>query len=48
MVTRKTDAPAARRGESKAKPKTFSREQFERLYKSVVRRIPKTLDILAK
>jgi|GEM_PF-4259843 len=48
MFAHKTASPVVRRDTAQAKPKKLSREQFERLYKSVTRRIPKTLAILAK
>jgi len=41
-------APTPRSEAAPAKPKKLSRERLARLYKSVTRRIPKTLAILAK
>ena len=48
MFAHKTIDLAVRRDAAQAKPKKLPREQLERLYKSVTRRIPKTLAILAK
>ncbi len=41
-------AKPAKDGVLLAKPKALTREQFARLYKRIVRRIPKTLDLLGK
>ena len=48
MSTRKAAVPDAPRDVLQAKPKKLKREQFERLYKSVTKRISRTLAILAK
>jgi hypothetical protein len=48
MSSRKIAAPPPRIEAAQAKPKKLSRERLARLYKSVTRRIPKTLAILAK
>jgi hypothetical protein len=48
MFAHKTTDLAVRRDAAQTKPKKLSREQLAHLYKSVTRRIPKTLAILAK
>ena len=48
MTARKIVEAGSRLNVQQAKPKELTREQFERLYKRVVRRIPRTLAILAK
>lgn len=48
MFAQKKRVRTARRDVLEAKPKDVTREQFAQIYKSVTRRIPKTLAILAK
>jgi len=48
MFAHKDRASSVLRDVAVAKPKKLSRAQLERLYKSVTRRIPKTMAILAK
>ncbi len=48
MSTQKIAAPPPRTDAAPTKPKKLSRDRLVRLYKSVTRRIPKTLSILAK